>query len=76
MRIPAVVTVGMLMRRKMDLNYPRRLKSIKGLRRVKEGGRERQRQRQRQTEIETERFSINFLQNLQRQIKNSLKNSF
>ena len=72
MRIPAVVTVGMLMRRKMDLNYPRRLKSIKGLRRVKEGGRERQ----RQTEIETERFSINFLQNLQRQIKNSLKNSF
>ena len=46
MRIPAVVTVGMLMRRKMDLNYPRRLKSIKGLRRVKEGGRERQRQRQ------------------------------
>ena len=42
MRIPAVVTVGMLMRRKMDLNYPRRLKSIKGLRRVKEGGRERQ----------------------------------
>ena len=74
MRIPAVVTVGMLMRRKMDLNYPRRLKSIKGLRRVKEGRRERQ--RQRQTEIETERFSINFLQNLQRQIKNSLKNSF
>ena len=42
MRIPAVVTVGMLMRRKMDLNYPRRLKSIKGLRRVKEGGRERE----------------------------------
>ena len=42
MRIPAVVTVGMLMRRKMDLNYPRRLKSIKGLGRVKEGGRERE----------------------------------
>ena len=48
MRIPAVVTVGMLMRRKMDLNYPRRLKSIKGLRRVKEGGRERQRERHRE----------------------------
>ena len=47
MRIPAIVTVGMLMRRKMGLNYPRRLKSIKGLRRVKEGGRE--------TETETDR---------------------
>ena len=70
MRIPAIVTVGMLMRRKMGLNYPRRLKSIKGLRRVKEGGRERQRETERQ------RFSINYLQNLQRQIKNSLKNSF